>query len=815
MFTACLLNINTLKRCLRDVSELYGSESSLHAVQQYRNSSGLDRISAMCFQAARISTLLIDDGIESDKKLDIEWHNKFVPKTGRILRIERLAEQILDDGSADGIIWTLDTFMRIFLGKLNLIPFGFLIHFVTLADKVFGLKSIAAYRSGLKINTNVTLEEAQEGLTEVLRAGNPVRITNKHLIDYIFMRSLEVAVSYDLPLQIHTGFGDKDLDLRLCNPLHLRSVLEDKKFSKCRIVLLHASYPFSKEASYLASVYSQVYLDFGLAVPKLSVHGMITSVKELLELAPIKKVMFSTDGCLFPESFYLGSKKARDVVFSVLRDACADGDLSISEALEAVKDIFADNAKQFYKLDAAAKFVSSENGASDHSKLAIENGISPHSSKVATQSSEQDVAFVRMIWVDTSGQHRCRVVQKKRFHDSVKTNGVGLTFASMAMTSAADGPADGTNLSGVGEIRLVPDLSTKCRIPWAKQEEMVLADMYLKPGEAWEYCPREALRRVLKVLKEEFNLEVNAGFENEFFLLKKGLSGGNEEWVPFDTSSYCSTSAFDVASPVLYEIIAALESLNIAVDQLHAESGNGQYEIVLGYTACSDAADNLIFTREIIRAVARKHGLLATFVPKYALGEIGSGSHVHISLSQNGKNVFMASDECSRYGMSKVGEEFMSGVLNHLPSILAFTAPVPNSYDRLQPHMWSGAYLCWGKENKEAPLRTACPPGVPDGLVSNFEIKAIDGCANPYLALSSIIASGIDGLRRHLSLPEPINEDPQDGKLQRLPKSLSESVDALEKDTALEKLIGEKLLLAVKGVRKVRLIDLFHVYVSS
>lgn len=807
----------SFKRCLRDVSELYGSESSLHAVQQYRNSIGLERISAMCFQAARISTLLIDDGIGADKELDIEWHCKYVPNTGRILRIERLAEQILDDGSAEGISWTLDTFMRKFLGKLN-----------SLADKIFGLKSIAAYRSGLKINTNVTPKEAQEGLTDVLRAGAPVRIMNKNFIDYIFMRSLEVALSFDLPVQIHTGFGDKDLDLRLCNPLYLRGVLEDKRYSKCRIVLLHASYPFSKEASYLASVYSQVYLDFGLAIPKLSVHGMITSVKELLELAPIKKVMFSTDGCTFPESFYLGSKKAREVVFSVLRDACADGDLSNSEALEAVKDIFADNAKQFYKLVAAAKFVISENGASDHSsKLAneisdvvesnakqfynlnaavnpinLEDGICPHYFKLANQSSEQAVTFVRIIWVDTSGQHRCRVVQRKRFHDSVKTNGVGLTFASMAMTSAADGPADGTNLSGVGEIRLVPDLSTKRRIPWAEQEEMVLADMYLRPGETWEYCPREALRRVLKVLKEEFNLEVNAGFENEFFLLKKVLSEGKEEWVPFDTSSYCSTSAFDVASPILYEIIAALESLNIPVDQLHAESGNGQYEIVMGYTACSDAADNLIFTREVIRAVARKHGLLATFVPKYALGEIGSGSHVHISLSQNGKNVFMASDECSRYGMSKVGEEFMSGVLSHLPSILAFTAPVPNSYDRLQPHMWSGAYLCWGQENKEAPLRTACPPGVPDGYVSNFEIKAIDGCANPYLALSSIIASGIDGLRRHLNLPEPINEDPQDGKLQRLPRSLSESVNALEKDSALEKLIGEKLLLAVKGVRK-------------
>ncbi|KAL8135909.1 hypothetical protein AgCh_010505 [Apium graveolens] len=807
----------SFKRCLKDISELYGSESSLHGVQYYRNTTGLERISAKCFHAARISTLLIDDGLEADQKLDIEWHCKYVPYTGRILRIERLAEQILDDGSADGIIWTLDTFTRIFLGKLN-----------SLADKVFGLKSIAAYRSGLKINTDVTRKEAEEGLADVLHAGTPVRITNKHLIDFIFLRSLEVALSFDLPMQIHTGFGDKDLDLRLCNPLHLRSVLEDKRYSKSRIVLLHASYPFSKEASYLASVYSQVYLDFGLAVPKLSVHGMITSVKELLELAPIKKVMFSTDGCLFPETFYLGAKQAREVVFSVLRDACADGDLSIAEALEAVKDIFADNAKQFYKLDAAAQFVISENIASDHSsKLAnevsnvtesnakqfynlsatvnpinLENGICPHSLKVATQSSEQDVSFVRIIWVDTSGQHRCRVVQRKRFHDSVKTNGLGLTFASMAMTSAADGPADGTDLSGVGEIRLLPHLSTKRRIPWAKQEEMVLADMYLRPGEAWEYCPREALRRVLKVLKEEFNLEVNAGFESEFFLLKKASSEGKEEWVPFDTSSYCSTSAFDVAAPILYEIIAALESLNIHVDQLHAESGNGQYEIVTGYTACSDAADNLIFTREAIRAVARKHGLLATFVPKYALGEIGSGSHVHISLSQNGKNVFMASDESSRYGMSKVGEEFMSGVLDHLPSILAFTAPVPNSYDRLQPHTWSGAYLCWGKENKEAPLRAACPPGIPDGFVSNFEIKAIDGCANPYLALSSIIASGIDGLRRHLNLPEPINEDPQEGKLQRLPKSLSESVDALEKDSALEKLIGEKLLLAVKGVRK-------------
>ncbi|KAL6987313.1 glutamine synthetase [Sarracenia purpurea var. burkii] len=486
------------------------------------------------------------------------------------------------------------------------------------------------------------------------------------------------------------------------------------------------------------------------------------------------------------------AKRAREVVFSVLRDACIDGDLSIPEAIEAVKDIFLENAKKFYKINLDVKHFDSK------------IGLSHNFVKAETDALQPDVALVRIIWVDASGQHRCRVVPKKRFHNTVVKNGVGLTFACMAMSSAADCPADETNLDGVGEIRLMPDLSTKWTIPWLKQEEMVLADMHLKPGEAWEYCPREALRRISKVLKDEFNLVMNAGFESEFYLLKSVLREGKEEWIPFDTTPYCSTSAFDAASPILHEVFSALQSLNIPVEQIHAEAGNGQFEIAMGYTICTNAADNLVFSREVVRAVARKHGLLATFVPKYALDDIGSGSHVHLSLWENGKNVFMASDGYSLHGMSKVGEEFMAGVLKHLPSLLAFTAPVPNSYDRIQPNTWSGAYQCWGKDNREAPLRTASPPGVPNGIVSNFEIKAFDGCANPYLGLASVIAAGIDGLRSHLTLPEPIDQNPSilDSKLQRLPTSLSESVDALDKDNFLKDLIGEKLLVAIKGVRK-------------
>ncbi|KAF7149318.1 hypothetical protein RHSIM_Rhsim03G0088700 [Rhododendron simsii] len=824
------------KRGLRDIAELYGSDVSLRGIQEYRKCSGLQSISSLCFKAAKIAAILIDDGIEFDKMHEIEWHTSFAPVVGRILRIERLAEKILDE---EGCNWLSCPYVLQDFVLLPSLPFQ-----DKIADKIVGLKSIAAYRSGLGINTNVTRNEAQEGLAEVLKVGSPVRITDKSFIDYLFVQSLEIALQFNLPVQIHTGFGDKDLDLRLSNPLHLRTLLEDKRFTKCRLVLLHASYPFSKEASYLACVYPQVYLDFGLAIPKLSVHGMISSVKELLELAPIKKVMFSTDGYAFPETFYLGAKRAREVVFSVLRDACIDGDLSIPEAIEAVKDIFSENAKKFYMTNL------------DFTPLDSKTNLSTNFVKIGCDALQPDVALIRIIWVDTCGQHRCRVVPRKRFHDIVIKNGVGLTVACMALISAVDAPADGTNLGGVGEIRLIPDLSTKCRIPWSKQEEMVLADMHLKPGEAWEYCPREALRRVSKVLKDEFNLVMNAGFENEFYLLKSVSRELKEEFIPFDSTLYCSTSAFDAASPMLHEVVAALQSLNIPVEQLHAEAGKGQFEIAFGYTTSTDAADNLVFAREVVRAVARKHGLLATFMPKFALDDIGSGSHVHISLWENGRNVFMASGKHSTHGMSKIGEEFMAGVLEHLPSILAFTAPVPNSkvavatnmipkhavvngnwmfvralsspssialcfnlvkstdllqkcllkspYDRIQPNTWSGAYQCWGKENREAPLRTACPPGVPDGVVSNFEIKAFDGCANPHLGLASIIAAGIDGLRRHLTLPEPVDTNPAslDSEPQRLPRSLSESVEALEKDGVFSDLIGEKLLVAIKGVRK-------------
>ncbi|XP_070052424.1 protein fluG-like isoform X1 [Nicotiana tomentosiformis] len=799
------------KRGLRELTELYGPSLSLslglHTVLETRRSLGLEQSAITCFRAARVSTILIDDGIELDKMVDIEWHKKVVPMVGRILRVEHLAETILQK-AADGTTWTLDSFMEIFTKELK-----------SVADNVVAFKSMVACCSGLAINTEVTQKEAEEGLSGVLCAGNPIRISNKSFIDYIFMHALEVAQSYDLPMQIHMGFGDKDFDMMLANPLYLHNLLEDKRFTNSRLVLLHASYPFSKEASHLASAYPQVYLDFGFAIPKLSFHGMISSVNELLKLAPMNKVMFSTDAIAFAEAFYLGAKRAREVVFSVLHDAMVEGDLSITKAVAAVKDIFAENAKKFYKLhklDVSSKdsdiephipspFIKEElHGSLKDSSTDsdVEPCISSYFQNEELYGSSKDVTLVRIIWIDASGQHRCRGVPRQRFYSFVKKHGIGLPRACMGISSISDYPVEDTTLTCSGLFTIVPDLSTKCRIPWAKQQEMVLANMCTKSGEPWEYCPREALRRISKILKDEFGLVMTAGFEVEFYLLESVIKNDKEEFESSDQCRKCHTAAFDAASPMLEEMLGYLQSLNITVDYLHKEAGKGQFEIGLPYTDCFRAADTLIYTREVIRKVGRKYGFHPTFLPKYSLDEWGCGSNVHISLSKNGINVFKASEGSSQYGISKIGQAFMSGVLDHLPAILAFTAPHPTSYERLYSKDWNGRVVSWQKENNYAKISTCRLPGA--DVVGHFVCPAFDACANPYLGLASILTAGIDGLRKDLSLAAPVDRESRVNQedYRRLPDCLTDSLSALEEDTLFKDMMGENLMACIKAIRK-------------
>jgi len=834
----------SFQRSLKDLAELYGCEPTLAAIEQYRKTEGLAAISEKCFDAANIEFVLLDDGLTMDKMVSLGWHRKYIPGVHRVLRIETVAEAILNQGIQANVRWTLESFDHRFCSTLE-----------SLSSKVVAFKSIAAYRSGLRVNPLVSAQESENGLFDNLRAGAPVRVANKALIDFIFTRALEVATNRDVPLQIHTGFGDKDLQLELANPLHLRAVLETPAYANARLVLLHGSYPFMREASYLASVYPQVHLDFGLVVPKLSVRGMRCAVSDLMDLAPLNKIMFSTDGYAFPETFFLGAKWSREILARVLIEAYDNGDMPLHEALAAADGILGRNALEFYKLEGRGGFSASTDSLSKLNAAAVNYAPSvasmdrtssfqprlppslrtlPQSRSIKLDSQSQlaspravkvdplldekvidpiavvekdvhegvPVKHVRLLFSDGSGQRRCRVVPVKRYEGVVMDHGLGITKACMAMTSFSDAPAADSGLTAVGEIRLMPDISTRRRLPWFPEHEIALVDMHSKPGSPWQYCPRSTLRNVTQTLEKEFGLTLRAGFESEFYLLKR--AEGEKKWQGVDATPYCSSAGFNSASPILSEITSTLSALDIQIEQMHCESGGGQFELAVGHFPCLVAADNLLLLREAVTAVADKHNLRATFLPKYFPNGAGVGSHVHLSIWNGENNVLMGKGSGSKHGMSKQGQEFMAGVLHHLPAIFAMTCTIPNSYERIQPNTWSGAYKCWGRDNREAPLRTASPPGCDADMVSNFELKSFDGCANPHLGLAAIIAAGMDGLRNHYTLPEPTSVNPHEltGKSELLPTSLSESVAALEADSVLRQVLGEPLVKAVIAVRK-------------
>jgi predicted TIM-barrel fold metal-dependent hydrolase len=278
--------------------------------------------------------VLLDDGFLPDQVLPLEWHERFV-RVHRLLRLEWLAEELLE--RAD----TFEAFLDQFRAALDPPP-----------ANVVGLKSIAAYRTGLDIQ-RPSLELASRAWREWKQApggGNRPRLAKKHLLHFLLRQAMELAARHRLPVQFHTGFGDPDLDLRLANPLHLRRLLEDGRFRTVPVVLLHAAYPFSREAGYLASVYPQVYIDMGLSVPFLSVSGMRTAVRMLLELAPFSKLMYSSDAHLIPELYYLGAKWGRQVLGACLDEAIADGDLTSNEAEELAVAVLQGNARRLYHL---------------------------------------------------------------------------------------------------------------------------------------------------------------------------------------------------------------------------------------------------------------------------------------------------------------------------------------------------------------------------------------------------------------------------------------------------------------------------------
>ena len=408
----------------------------------------------------------------------------------------------------------------------------------------------------------------------------------------------------------------------------------------------------------------------------------------------------------------------------------------------------------------------------------------------AMRSLPEDTLWVRFVFVDHAGIPKAKAVHRDAFAKRAKA-GVGLAKGVLALDpSGALHAASG--LSPVGEVRLVPDLSSLTPLPFARGQAMVSCDMTEPNARTpWDGCPRGALRRVLERLAERGYRSL-ASYEAEFYL--RGPDG------PLDRTPYAGSFALTAAADFVAELAETLEEMGIQPEQCHAEVGHGNLELSVKEAEALVAADRRVLVLETIRGVAQRMSFETTMAPKPYLEGAGNGHHLHLSvysLEDKTQALFDASG-----ALSGPGSGFVAGLLEHLPAVMAFTTPSPNSYQRIGPGLWSSAYACYGPDNREAAVRCASPMAGAESATANVELKPVDVTANPYLALAAVLAAGIDGLERDLDLGEPTTVDPATlGEEERasrgirpLPASLDEALDALEKDDVLIEALGEPLV---------------------
>lgn len=404
-----------------------------------------------------------------------------------------------------------------------------------------------------------------------------------------------------------------------------------------------------------------------------------------------------------------------------------------------------------------------------------------------TSLKSSGIKFIRILWCDNANIIRGKAIHIDTLEENM-THGVGISAAQQAIPVMYDAVVPGAGLGPVGEVRLVPDWSSFNPLPYATAHARVMSDMKQK-GKNWPYCSRLFLKKMITEAEKE-GIEIKTAFENEFYLLKTET----DEIIPVDYTGFASTLSMDINQHVINEIAENLIAQGMIVEQYYPESGPGQQEISIRYTDPLKAADNQIAFRETVRAVASHHGLKASFLPKIFLDKAGSGCHIHLSLWKNNKNLVPNSRES--YGLSKITKSFIAGLLHHMPALMAITTPSTNSYRRIKPHYWSGAFRCWGVDNREAAVRVITDPET--NSCKQFEFKPSDATANPYLAMGAIIAAGIDGIKQKMEIPSPVNIDP--GNLSEEERK-SASIDKLPSDlgSALEYLTANRILLNALG----------------
>ncbi len=396
---------------------------------------------------------------------------------------------------------------------------------------------------------------------------------------------------------------------------------------------------------------------------------------------------------------------------------------------------------------------------------------------------EEDVEFIRLQFTDIFGNLK------------------NIAVTASQLKKALDNKCmfDGSSIEGfVGieesDMCLYPDLSTLEIFPWRPQQGKVarmICDVYRPDGTPFEGDPRYVLKRAVNAAKE-MGYTFNVGPECEFFLFHTD-ENAMPTTITYEQAGYFDLGPIDFGENARRDMIMTLEEMGFEIEASHHEVAPAQHEIDFKYDEALATADNIMTFKLAVKTIARRHGLHATFMPKPKHGVSGSGMHINMSLSKDGKNVF--SDENDVRGLSKEAYWFIGGLMKHVKGMAAITNPLVNSYKRLVPGYEAPVYVAWSAKNRSPLIRI--PASCGEG--TRIELRSPDPSANPYLTLALCLMAGLEGIRNHIEPPASVDrnifemseEERREMNIEALPGTLIEAVNEMEQDAFVQEVLGK------------------------
>ncbi len=396
---------------------------------------------------------------------------------------------------------------------------------------------------------------------------------------------------------------------------------------------------------------------------------------------------------------------------------------------------------------------------------------------------EHDVKFIRLQFTDIFGMGKNVAITTQQLETALNNK---IMF-------------DGSSVQGFVRIEesdmfLYPDYDSFVILPWKPQqgrEARLICDVYTPDGKPFAGDPRNVLKRALAEAKA-LGYDFHVGPECEFFLFDLDEKG-QPTTKTNDEAGYFDLGHIDGGEECRRDIALTLEDMGFDIEAAHHECADGQHEIDFKYDEALVTADRIITFKTVVKTIAKRHGLHATFMPKPLYGTHGSGMHINMSLSKDGVNVFY--DESSANGLSETAHQFIAGLLDNIDAMASVTNPLVNSYKRLVPGFEAPCYVAWSASNRTPLIRIPASRGAG----TRVELRNPDPSANPYLAIAACLMAGLDGIKRGLVCPAPVDENiyhmsPETLKergIRSLPKSLDEAIANTKASEFMKTTLGE------------------------